>query len=449
LENVAYLDSFTGKNCTVLSVELYCIRGAFSLISRLKALEKPNARDFKPLSLLIAVLWVLALFPSSAAQIQVQEAGYCIDLPEGWGPVESYNRDSNNMNLSFSNKAYTAFLNIIAFSPDSFGKAKDMFNYVKTQLKASGEGASFLFSGENAFFAELRFKSSGKDHRGYFIFINSDKRNSFDYALLCFSTVKDYTKNHDSLLSALDSFANGEALKLFPGPVSQFYYPVNYLFTDAASINSSRIRKTDIIVPVQIGEERYVLPFDSREIDATKVVVDREARILSAYKTESREAMNAWKRFYRVIYRDNFHRLDKLYSILFKDKEQDVKANRVSLAAGMLKFVQGFKYIRTATTADLLSPLSAASRLSGDCDSRGLLYLILLHHIDIDSVLLVSTRYHHSAVGVGIVGRGAKINFEGRNYMYAEVTDNVAIGQVPKSMADPSGWIPIKLGYSK
>jgi len=115
----------------------------------------------------------------------------------------------------------------------------------------------------------------------------------------------------------------------------------------------------------------------------------------------------------------------------------------------MLNFVQNFRFMRTGTTADLLSPLSAAARLAGDCDSRGLLYLILLHHIDIDSILLVSTRYSHSAVGIGIPGKGAKIKYDGRYYLYAEVTDNVAIGRVPRSMADPSGWIPIKLGYSK
>lgn len=405
---------------------------------------------FKPLIFLTAVFLILTVLPSSAEQIHIRAAGYYLDLPEGWKPVESYNKDSDKWNLSFSNKSYTAFLNIIAFPKESFSKAKDMFNYVKDQLKASGDGASFLFSGEDSYLADLRFKSSGKDLRGYFIFINSNKKGSFDYALLSFSTVKDYAKNHDILLSALDSFAPGEDARLFPGPVSQFYYPVNYLFVDAGSAGNTQIRKTDRIVPVKIGENRYVLPFDSKEIEATNVLVEREGRILSAYKTaETRSAVEAWKRFYRVIYRDNYHRLDKLYSILFKDKEQDTKENRNNQVTGMLNFVQNFRFTRTGTTADLLSPLSAAAGLSGDCDSRGLLYLILLHHIDIDSILLVSTRYSHSAVGIGISGNGAKIKYNGRNYLYAEVTDNVAIGQVPRSMADPSGWTPIKVGYSK
>jgi len=381
------------------------------------------------------------LFPE---ELYIQGPGYYIDLPEGWKPVESYNKNSDHWNLSYSDSRYTAFLNITVFPPDTFKRAEDIFNFVKKQLNASGDGAPFLFSGKDSYFADLKFKSGGKYRRGYFIFIN-DSKSGFDYALLTFSRLKNYDRNHDAILSALDSFSPDKNAKLLPGAVSQFYYPADYISDVTPEGNQKpdklKIGKTNRIVPVQIDGERYVLPFDQKEIEATGVLVEREARLLAEYKPESGYAVKAWKRFYRMIYRDNYHRLDKLYSILFKGKK-----NRNKVIKDMLDFIQSFKYMRTGTISDLLSPLSAVSQFTGDCDSRGLLFLILLHHIDVDSILLVSSKYSHSAVGIGIQGRGAKINFNGRDYLYTEVTDRVAMGRVPKSMADPAGWIPVKLG---
>jgi len=396
---------------------------------------------------LLFILLLLFLFNLPglfSEELYIQGPGYYIDLPEGWKPVESYNKDSDNRNLSYSDSRNTAFLNITVFPPDTFKKAEDIFNFVKKQLNASGDGAPFLFSGKDSYFADLKFKSGGRNRRGYFIFINGSK-GGFDYALLTFSRLENYDNNHDAVLSALDSFSPDKNARLLPGPVSQFYYPADYISNVTAGGKQKpdrlKIGKTNRLVPVQLGGNRYVLPFDQKEIEATGVLVEREARLLSGYKPESEYAVKAWKRFYRMIYRDNYHRLDKLYSILFKGEK-----NRNKAITDMLNFVQRFKYMRTGTISDLLSPLSAVSQFTGDCDSRGLLFLILLHHIDVDSILLISSKYNHSAVGIGIRGKGAKINFNGRNYLYTEVTDRVAMGRVPKSMADPAGWIPVKLG---
>ena len=42
-----------------------------------------------------------------------------------------------------------------------------------------------------------------------------------------------------------------------------------------------------------------------------------------------------------------------------------------------------------------------------------------------------------------IPGEGARIEFEGKSYLVAELTDQVGIGLINKTMADPTQWIPI------
>jgi hypothetical protein len=47
---------------------------------------------------------------------------------------------------------------------------------------------------------------------------------------------------------------------------------------------------------------------------------------------------------------------------------------------------------------------------------------------------------------VGVAGAGARLSVGGRSYLFAELTDRVALGLVPEEMADPDGWIPVALG---
>ena len=52
----------------------------------------------------------------------------------------------------------------------------------------------------------------------------------------------------------------------------------------------------------------------------------------------------------------------------------------------------------------------------------------------------------HSAVGVNIQVQGAKFNFDGKDYFYAEMTEEVDIGLVPQKMADLFGWTSMQFG---
>ncbi len=401
---------------------------------------------------LTLLLGFLTLLPIPAEVIRVIGPDYTIDLPEGWHSVNTYNSQSDSWDVSFANSFNSAFLNIVTFPANRFKSSTDMCKYVKKNLKATGDYAGFTFSGMDATLADFKFKTKKREERGYFIFING---KDYDYALLTFTDIRIYKKNKDEILSAIDSFApKSDSARLFPGPIGQFFYPIktssNGPYGETTTNDNGTESKKLLVKTIKIGDKRYAVPFDSEEVSATQVLVEREARILTHYRGGTPLAIKAWKRFYRMIYRENYHRLDKLYNTtIAKEISDETGKAKTKTITDVLKWIQNFTYSRTNTISDLLSPLATAFNQSGDCDSRSLLFIILTHHMGIDSILLISSKYSHSAVGLGINARGATIKFKNKPYIYTETTDKVNIGMVPKKMADPSGWIGVKLSFSK
>lgn len=371
---------------------------------------------------MLLVLLVTSLI-AAAEEFYIEEYNYFLDVPEGWQVYDF----SDMSRAAFANASLTAVVQVISMSGETYQSAYAMYEDLSMEIGAEGDAAPFLFSGRDSVFSDLGFISNGNEMRGYFIFINGRKT---DFILMAFSSIPYYAETHDYLLSVLDSFSPSSREKYHPGPVSQFYYPF-----------PGRDEQQIVLI---INDRQGSIPYDEKEIAATQVLIEREARILASYE-EKENRVEAWQRYYRMIYRDNYHRLDNLHSFLennFKSGETGV----VDLPRDLLSWVQGFSYSRTGTLADLQSPLCSAITGSGDCDSRALLYTIMLHYLKIDALLLVSTRYSHSLAGVNIPGQGARILFNGNSYLIAETTAQVDLGLIDREMADTSGWIPVPLG---
>ncbi len=363
-----------------------------------------------------------ALVFSAAAPAEplvLPHLGYTVDLPEGWRMIDGPEGGAQ----SFADPTGTAILQVFSFPAGRFASSEEMARVIGGSLGAEGEGAPYLYSGRDATISEVIFPAGRAPARGYGVFLRG---GSGDYALLAFAPEAFYKGHHDAMLSALDSFCPDAELSLAPGPVGQFV--------------SSFPAQRDLSIPLSVGGRPLQLRASADEQAAGQDLVEREARILAA---ESQRFLAAWRRFFRVVYRDNFLRVASI--------GQDLKASLAALAPraraeAVLAWIQGFRYARTGTLSDLTSPLACLAEAAGDCDSRALLYTMLLHHMGLDAVLLVSTQYQHSAVGVGVEGPGARIAAAGRSYVFAEVTDKVALGMVAKEQADPKGWNPIVLG---
>ena len=89
----------------------------------------------------------------------------------------------------------------------------------------------------------------------------------------------------------------GEESRVYPGPVSQFFYP----FPGARRASEHRLPFLDRPVPFAV---------DPGAEDVGEGLVDRESRILEPYGALDEEvAHDAWRRYFRQIYRDNYMRL--------------------------------------------------------------------------------------------------------------------------------------------
>jgi hypothetical protein len=179
-------------------------------------------------------------------------------------------------------------------------------------------------------------------------------------------------------------------------------------------------------------------------------VIEREAAVLADYKPQTEEGIEAWQRYYRMVYRDAYSRLDYPASLISERLKTEASTalrpdeRDLQTAERLLGWVQGFGYRRTGGS-DLISPFAAAAFQEGDCDSRSLLYIILLNHYGVDSALMVSSVYSHAMAAVDVQAGGAKINIKDKGFTVAETTDDIGIGMIAADMADPANWVIIPL----
>ncbi len=387
---------------------------------------------------------VLSLFlPPSAVHAQTifqnPEFHWVVDIPVGWEVLDAERADF----VSFTDPERIAVLQIISFPGDRFVTVQELDSYIRTSFSASGDAVPFRYLGDHSIFADYRFVAGsgggrGIPVRGYMTFING---GDFDYAVMTFVVEDHYEQLHDVALSALDSFSPDLTRRQLPGPVSAFY-------TAAADAGDDELPASEIILP---SGKQALLPETIRDpvqIDGSQVLIEREARVLAPYApVPGREPppwQQAWRRYFRMVYRDNVERLVPVAEMLFHDLAS-AGVPRDQMPEEILSWLQGAEYRRTPSLSDLMNPLWCLVDFAGDCDSLGLTYAILLHHLGFDAILMVSLEFAHAVVGVDIPGEGARFPFEERQWLVAELTAPVPIGQIDQTMSDITGWVGIKL----
>ncbi len=374
------------------------------------------------IKIIILVFLFSLLLSAYSEEFFVEEHNYSIYVPEAWEILDS----SNLAELSFASDDQTVVCQISTFEGTKFNSAEEMFNVLTGDINNGTQGSSFLYNSDDSYIADISFISSGNEMRGWFLFIN---RDDIDYYILSFSSADFYEEKLPFLLSVLDSFRIGEdEYVMLPGAISQFYYPFpgNNKDTAQMTINGNLINfKTDI-----------------NEFEASQLVIEREADLMIYYQEldDKKLFAEAWKRYYKIIFRDNYSRFNNFIDAL---KKIDIGETSKDKAKILLNWIQNFEYTSSGTFSDLLTPISSVCYENGDCDARGLSYSIILKHLDIDSLLLVSWQYKHSMSAVDIEGDGARYPYENRTYLIAETTEVVDIGLIPQSMADVEKWIPV------
>jgi hypothetical protein len=304
---------------------------------------------------------------------------------------------------------------------------------VNKRLNNRGESGVFAYRDRKAILLELDFSIPGgpdaRDSRlsGWGLCMELEERNGGTPLILALAYGAAGREDLGMLhLSALDSLAAREGDQRYPGPMTEFTYPRG---------------KRERASPAGLEIEAYVYENDA---EGAQVLVDREFEVLRRV-ADSPGWQEAWTRFYRAVYRDSYGRLGEIAFALerFWAQGEGPEAEEAGLAGKALEWVQSFAYERNFLGSDFVNPVSAAIEGRGDCDSRAMLWAIILEQANISAGIMVSADYGHAMGLVDLEGTGARFEWAGKQWLVAETTAPVSLGLIGEKVSDPAHWLGI------
>jgi hypothetical protein len=425
--------------------------------------------NMKSPRILLFAIPIFVLAKAQAEPLYSPTWGFHIDLPEGY---EFSGGDGKNQ-FSFRSRLGTSFdIAVYTGKPSVEALAEE----VERKLSGRGERNAYDYNGKKAVLSQLSFpdpqkRGSSLSGWAFYVELKTPETNAGIAPVLFAFAYGSQDDTFQSLhLSALDSIAAAEEDKLLPGPVTDFSYP-------AGSWKRHPLAGT--------GKEAW---FREGDAEAAQALVDREFAVLRRY-VDSPLWREAWKRFYRAIYRDSFDRLKDAAFILERTWAVEAPAgtaagNPAGLSAAnpaaqvtgglsaasppeipaedalgsrsdearafaqkALDWVQGFSYERDLMGSDFVNLVSAVQDGRGDCDSRAMLWAIILEQAAVPSAIMVSREFAHAMGLADLEGEGARFPFkEGdREYKWlvAETTARVGIGRIGENVSEITKWLGI------
>ncbi len=350
--------------------------------------------------------------------------GASIDMPSGFVAGEGDGRTR----FAYVDPAGEMELDLIVYEPARFAGADAMAADAAARLGSSGDTSFFAYAGRDAALSEIAFALDGVARKGYALFVAGGAGEA-DYALLAYVAAPRFDAYGELLISALDGFSVDRAARREPGPISQFLLPWP----------AERTGRRTAVLPAGAVD----LPWSDEEAAQELYVAEREYRILALYADTDDLWVDAWGRFYRMVYRESAARLDDLTAAFARSLPAD---DPTECARRALAWVQGFSYERDLAGIDYVPPLAAAFARRGDCDARAVVMAIVLEGLGIDCALMLSREYSHAMLAVDVPGGGQRFPFGGREYLVAETTAKVGLGMIDAEQADFTKWLGVDLG---
>jgi hypothetical protein len=358
-----------------------------------------------------------------AERISFPSWGFFIDLPEEYG-LSDGDMKSNYVFTSPSGATVT----LQVYPAGAYRSVEDLAGTIQKRLNNRGETEAFDYRNKKAMMMELDFSLGNAAVSGFGVCLELDggtaarasaSRTPFLLALAYGDKAAgDATVLH---LSCLDSLAPDAGSLHAPGPITAYSFPRGE-------------RKT---VPLAGNAGEAV--FYEHDAEAAQFVVDREDLLLRRY-VQTPLWKEAWERFYRTVYRDSFERIQHAAFVL--ERSWNIPAlDRRAFAESALKWVQDFTYERDLEGSDFVNLVTAAIEGRGDCDSRALLWAVILEQANIPAGIMVSAEYSHAMGIVDAEGEGARFAVGGTRWLVAETTAHVDIGMIGQSVSNPTKWM--------
>ncbi|MCL2609783.1 MAG: hypothetical protein FWD94_07780, partial [Treponema sp.] len=365
----------------------------------------------------------LLLFPVllPAQQLHSPTWGFSLDIPPG------YVYTDGNAFDRFSFEGPSESMLDIAVYDGVFADLDQLVAELNLRLGNVGDTSFFEYSGREAAIMELEFGSV----EGWALALRLPAKGSGGSSplLVALAYAPAGTENVDLLhISALNSLAPTYAERRMPGPVMEFAFP-----------RGERVR-----TPLA-GTSGLAALIAANDAEASQALVDQEFQLLTLYQ-ESEFWQEAWIRFYRAIFRDAWDRIaDAGFQLErnFRPGGADREAADRAFAQNALSFVQNFTYERDLDGSDFVNPVTAVTEGRGDCDSRAMLWALILAQANIRSGIMVSREYSHAMGLADLPGSGARFDAEGTGWLVAETTAKVDIGLIAQDKSNSDHWLGV------
>jgi hypothetical protein len=346
--------------------------------------------------------------------------GFFIDPPEGYVYIEGNDQDRYSFEgpngLQCTLRVYSGV----------YQTMRELADDVTRRLSNRGDMDFFTYRDKSAAMIELRF--GGFTGWGLAVELEAGGGGAARPMLLALSYGPADAADMDIFhLSVLDSIAPSSAERRCPGPIMEYGFP------------RGKQRQTALARPGLSAQIR------ENDAEAAQVLVDREYSLLSRYQSaENWKA--AWIRFYRAVYRDSWDRIADAVVRLGQGWAAEGAAGggeRRALAERSLAWVQGFSYERDIEGSDFVNLVSAVTEGRGDCDTRAMLWAIILTRAEIPAAIMISREYSHAMGLADIPGEGARFEAAGTKWLVAETTADVGIGLIGQNVSNAAAWFAV------
>ena len=378
---------------------------------------------------LFLLLFVIPAFVS-AESLYSPTWGFGLDLPEGYDYIDGDGKDR----FSFSGPGWINF-DLVVYN-GAYNSVNDLAEDVNRRIGNKGSVDFFNYHDKKAAIMELNFGGFS----GWALCVTLARPSGAAATAaapmliaLSYSPADDAAKASNADLSlfhfsALDSIIPSNSERYYPGPIMEYCFP----------------RGEQKSVPLALSGASAMIR--DNDAEAAQVLIEREFNVLANY-ANTPYWQEAWLRYYRFIFRDSVDRVSDAASALVRhlraNSGGDNAAADLAITKKALAFVQGFKYERDLAKSDFVNLVTAVTEGRGDCDSRAMLWAIILAHADIRAAMMVSRHYSHAMGLVDIAGDGARFESYGIKWLVAETTADVDLGLIAQDVSDPAHWIGI------
>ena len=373
---------------------------------------------------IIVLSILIILCPLSADMMHSPTWGYGLDLPEGFVLLDKNGNDA----YMFEHSELPVSVIVRAYPTSRYATPSKAMDGVMKSLSAEYESSDLTWRSTPCTVTSFSMVLNGAVETGWGTAVSLPEKNGV-LVVIAYTPDEYFDQLMQFIISCVDSVCTDRGSYYCAGPVTTFAFPEE-------TYENHTVKIADVDITVQL---------DSAAVEADEFVIEREYAVLLMYQ-QSELWQEAWKRYYRQIFRNECARLEKAaFSIQNKLTRKLKGAEKIPQA--LLSWVQGMPYERQQSTSDFAPVTSIICGEGSDCDSRSMLVAILLYQMGYKTSIFVSAEYAHALTGVVLDKPGAKIKLGENTFLLGETTAPVDFGLVPQDMNNTDKWIGVDFNF--